>query len=278
MEVIQLRAGGFCSQVRLWGRQDREPVFLLHDGMFGADASTAWENVAPRLADRHFIVAPDLLGFGGSDKLVFFDRPPYAPRLDQLEALYEALALRGPCHVVGTSFGGSLALRALERGRLPLASIVSISGTGGPWRTAEGMAALNDYPRPDPDAMARLLRLVVGPFAGFDELARRRYENTLRPGHFESILAMSLRSPAAAPRPADPYPGTLATRTTPVLLVAGEQDTLLESAWTNRLAAYLGASPVERVVLPTGHCPNIDHPERTAALVGAFLDRCRRDA
>lgn len=276
---MTLRAGGFRSQIHLWGDQSAEPVFLLHDGMYGADALTAWENVAPQLEDSFRVIAPDLLGFGTSDKVVFLDRPPYASRLDQIEALYDVLDLDRPCHLVGSSFGGSLALRALERARLPIASVTAISGTGGPWRTADGKTALGDYAEPSVEAMARLLHLVVDPYEGFERLAERRFKNTLLPGHYEAIASMGLRNPVESThaRQADEYPETLAQTTTPVLLIAGENDTLLEPGWMQNLAQYLPQSPVECATRLSGHCPNIDHPQDTAKLIKNFLMTHRHD-
>lgn len=273
MNSMTLRAGGFRCQVHLWGDHDAEPVFLLHDGMYGADALTAWENIAPQLEDRFRVIAPDLLGFGASDKVVFLDRPPYASRLDQIEALYDVLDLDRPCHLVGSSFGGSLALRALERARLPIASVTAISGTGGPWRTADGKTALGDYAQPSVEAMTRLLHLVVGPYEGFEQLAEKRFQNTLLPGHYEAIASMGLSNPVKLTqvRPVDEYPGTLAQTTTPVLLITGEKDTLLEPGWMKKLAEYLPHSPIEFETLLSGHCPNIDRPQDTARLIKRFL-------
>lgn len=273
---ITLKVNGLKSQVHFWGQSHRSPVLLLHDGMYGADALTAWERVAPILAEDYFVIAPDLLGFGQSDKVVFLDRSPYIPRLDQVESLIDALALTKSCHLIGTSFGASIALRALERGRLPIASVVAISGTGGPWRVPAGIAALNDYPMPDLEKMSRLLSLVAGPYEGFEDLAQRRYQNTLIPGHFEAIAAMGLRNPAntRTAATADAYPATLRQVTGPVLLVAGANDTLLESDWAPKLAGYLTSAAVTIETLPTGHSPNLDH----AALLATKLMRFLRTA
>ncbi len=68
MNSMLLRAGGLRSQLHLWGNQAAEPIFLLHDGMYGADALTAWGNVAALLQDRVRIIAPDLTGL--RDELV----------------------------------------------------------------------------------------------------------------------------------------------------------------------------------------------------------------
>lgn len=275
MKRMELETGGFRSQVYLYGDREAEPVFLLHDGMYGADALTAWEHFAPLLQDEFRLIAPDLLGFGGSDKVVFFDRAPYVPRLYQLEALYEVLDLHTPCHLVGSSFGGSLALRALERGRLPIASVTTISGTGGPWRTAAGKQALNDYAEPSVEAMARLLRLVLEPQGAFDDLVQRRFQNSMLAGHYEAIAAMALRNPLrpADQAPADAYPETLAGVTTPVLMIAGQKDTLLEPGWMPKLQAYLPHARVETAILPTGHCPNIDEAGEVARLIRTFLHK-----
>ncbi len=271
--TLTLKLHGLKTEVHLWGQNNRPPLLLLHDGMYGADALTAWDQVAPILADEYFVMAPDLLGFGRSDKVVFLDRSPYLPRVDQIEALLEALSPVRSCHVIGTSFGGSLALRTLERDRLSLASVVAISGTGGPWRVPAGIAALNDYPQPDLEQMKSLLDQVTSRYAGFEHLAERRYRNTLISGHFESIAAMGLRNPATARASAstDPYPSTLIQIKTPVMLVAGTQDPLLDPDWARKLASHLPNAPVTIETLPTGHSPNLDHAELTASTLLSFL-------
>jgi len=271
--TLTLKLNGLKTQLYIWGQSDRPPLLLLHDGMYGADALTAWDQVVPILAKEYFVMAPDLLGFGRSDKVVFVDRSPYLPRLEQIEALLETFSPTQPCHVVGTSFGGSLALRTLERNRLSLASVVAISGTGGPWRVPAGITALNDYPRPDLEKMKLLLSQVTNRYAGFDQLALRRYQNTLIPGHLEAISAMGLRHPAStrSSGSADPYPSTLTQVKTPVMLVAGTQDALLDADWAQKLGCYLPSAAVTIRTLPTGHSPNLDQAELTASALLSFL-------
>ena len=59
---ITLTLNGLKSRVHMWGQSHRRTLLLLHDGMYGADALTAWDQVAPILADEYFVIAPDLLG------------------------------------------------------------------------------------------------------------------------------------------------------------------------------------------------------------------------
>jgi len=48
---------------------DGPPVVLLHSGEFGGSAELCWEfNIGP-LARDFRVIAPDWLGFGGTDKL-----------------------------------------------------------------------------------------------------------------------------------------------------------------------------------------------------------------
>ncbi len=43
-----------------------DPVVLLHGGEFGVSAEIGWERSIAALATYHRVVAPDMLGFGGS--------------------------------------------------------------------------------------------------------------------------------------------------------------------------------------------------------------------
>jgi pimeloyl-ACP methyl ester carboxylesterase len=56
------------------------------------------------LAADFRVYAPDLLGFGRSDKVVFLDRAPYAPCVQQIADFCRAVGIER-AHFVGTSFG-----------------------------------------------------------------------------------------------------------------------------------------------------------------------------
>lgn len=240
-----VKVAGFRTRFLEAGSTNDTPVLLLHDGAFGASAEVSWDAVVAGLADDFRVIAPDLLGFGGTDKAVFLDRSPYGFRLAHMAALCELLGANHGVHLVGNSFGGSVALRALEDSTLPwrLSSVTTISGTGGPWRKPEGIAALAAFEgtAKDIDSIARLL--VDHGWDGFGHHVERRYRNCLVPGHYEAMSAPRLSNPAKqAPRPEDPYPETLRHSHVPVLLVQGARDELVEDGWTDRLGD----------VLPTG--------------------------
>ncbi len=100
------------SRIRYHAAGDGPPVVLLHGGIIDA-ARVSWPPVIERLAPDHWVVAPDLLGYGGSD----LAPGPYSiPRhaavvadvLDELDT--------GPVTLVGLSVGGGVAMQVtLER-------------------------------------------------------------------------------------------------------------------------------------------------------------------
>src|SRR3984885_10742622 len=49
-----------------------DPVVLLHGGEFGASAELGWERTIGALAAHHRVLAPDMLGYGHSAKVVDF--------------------------------------------------------------------------------------------------------------------------------------------------------------------------------------------------------------
>jgi pimeloyl-ACP methyl ester carboxylesterase len=94
------------GRVRAYRMAGSGPVLLLIHGL-GCDSST-WLPVLPRLARRHTVIAPDLLGHGASDK----------PRADYTLGEYangmrDLLTLLGVDRVtvVGHSFGGGVAMQ-----------------------------------------------------------------------------------------------------------------------------------------------------------------------
>src|ERR1700744_549966 len=167
VEVIQKQVGVFNTRCLLAGPPSADVVLLLHDGGWGGASSVSWMNVIPLLARRFRVVAPDMLGFGGTDKAVFLDRSPYEFRIRHLGDLLDSLGIHGPVHAVGSSFGGSIALRMIEAHPERLASAVSISGTGGPWRTEFGRTSLGKWDGSRED-LERIVDLLVVRNGSFD--------------------------------------------------------------------------------------------------------------
>ncbi|HEY2723244.1 MAG TPA: alpha/beta fold hydrolase, partial [Pseudonocardiaceae bacterium] len=129
----------------------RGPALLLIHGI-GDDSST-WAPVLPALARRHTVIAPDLLGHGGSDK----------PRADYSVAGY-ANGMRDLLSVldvervtlVGHSLGGGVAMQFAYQFAERTERLVLV-GTGGVGRSVNPV--LRAVSLPGADLALALLRI-----------------------------------------------------------------------------------------------------------------------
>jgi pimeloyl-ACP methyl ester carboxylesterase len=122
-----------------------DPVVLLHGGEFGVSAEIAWENNITALAAHHRVLAPDMLGFGATAKVVDFNNGR-GMRIRHIARFCETVGVES-AHFVGNSMGAvNLFVDATsESPVLPVRSMVTICGGGEiqrnerhPRRRAEG--------------------------------------------------------------------------------------------------------------------------------------------
>lgn len=261
-----LATNGLVTHYLHGGAADAPLLVLLHEGAFGASAEASWGPLIPILAEEYRVIAPDLYGYGRSSKVVQFDASPYSLRLHQLSGLLDDLGLAdAPAHLVGNSFGGAMALRAVTTdwfaGRVR--SVVSFGGTGGPYRTAEGMDRLGRFDG-TPEDMARLVQFANGDFPGLDEQVAIRMAG-VSAGNYRAILSPMMPAPfSAAPAP-DAYPENLAQTTVPVVAIAGSDDPFVEPGWAHNITQH---APLGRALVVDGrHSPNVVDPGETARLI-----------
>ena len=267
--VKYCQTGSFTTRYLDVGDPVAETVILLHDGAWGGSSEVSWSACLPTLAERYHVIAPDFVGFGGSDKVTYFDRSPYEPRIRQVENLVDQLRITGPTHVVGTSFGGSVALRLLAENTLATRSVTSIGGSGGPWKTAVMKQELSRWDGSRTD-LARILRFLMDEGAGFESQLEARMESACVPGHYRAIASAALPLPAVLRQPdSDSWPEALRGNPVPVLLVAGENDALFAADWPERIAERLPRASVRRIA--SLHSPNLDRAnELTRILIDHF--------
>ena len=247
-----------------------EPVVLLHGGEFGVDAETAWERVIPALAERYRLLAPDMLGFGGSAKVVDFT-DGRGMRIRHIARFCAVLGISS-AHFVGNSMGAVNLLVDLtsEAPVLPVRSAVAICG-GGEIQKNRHTTALYEYDA-TPDGMRAIVAaLFLDPAYPADEAyVRRRYESSIAPGAWESLAAARFRRPGLEPPPTPSSRRAYERITVPVLLVEGAGDKLLPPGWAAEIAGQITGAR-SAVVPGAGHCPQIEQAEALTALVLEFL-------
>lgn len=243
------------------------PLVLLHGGAWGERAEASWGGVLHALAaaTRRRVIAPDWLGFGGS-ALVRDFAAPERRMVDHLAGLLTHLRVTR-ADVVALSMAGSLVLadQSDDRPRLDVGRLVLVSA-GAPMRP-EIRQRLFGYDG-TVDGMRELLRLVHHDpdYAADDTLVRRWHAWSREPGVYEAFAALALRAPDAPPPPRP----RLDRVTAPTLLCVGAHDRFREPGWEKSVAAAL---PDVRVAMfdHSGHCPQIEEPERFVAEVRGFL-------
>jgi pimeloyl-ACP methyl ester carboxylesterase len=252
---------------------DGTPVIAIHG--LGATKGSFLPTVAA-LADRFRVIAPDLPGFGDSDKPV---AAPYDARYfaEAVIDLMDALDIER-AHLIGNSLGGrialELALRDPERvGRLALLA-PSLA-----WRRQRTWAPLLRLVRPElglvqvtprPIVQAIVHRLIPGAnegwtAAGVDEFLRAYMTPAGRAAFYAAARHIYLEAPHGAqgfwPRLRELRPEAL--------FVWGRHDTLVPIAFARHVTDAL--PDARHLELHCGHVPQVERPRETHAAIRAFL-------
>jgi 2-hydroxymuconate-semialdehyde hydrolase len=183
-----VNAGGIATNVHLLGDITEDPVLLIHGSGPGVTAYANWRLTMPALAEDFGVIAPDVLGFGATERPegISYDMKTWTRHLvDLLDALDISRA-----HVVGNSFGSSLAMSLAINHPGRVNRLVLMGSVGVPFDITPGLEAVWGY-EPSIEAMNDLLQLfahdasLVGP-----DLAELRYQASIAPGVRESFALM----------------------------------------------------------------------------------------
>ena len=262
----RIDVAGVATNVHVAG--DGDPVLLLHGSGPGVSAWANWRLTIPVLARRFRVIAPDIVGFGFTDRpeQVTYDLDTWTSHaLGVLDTLGIERA-----HVVGNSFGGSLALSLAIRHPDRVGRLVLMGSVGVPFAITPGLDAVWGY-EPSVDAMEGLLHLfahdrsLIGP-----DLARLRYEASVRPGVQEAYRAMF---PAPRQRALDALTHSvdeIAGITAPTLIVHGRDDQVIPLQNAVDLLALIDDAQLH-VFGRCGHWTQLEHAAEFTDLVTDFL-------
>ena len=244
------------------------PVVLIHGSGPGVTAWANWRLTLPELARHHRVIAPDVLGFGYTERP---DGVAYGMQAwtDHLLGFLDALGLER-VSLVGNSFGGALALSMATRAPERVDRLVLMGSVGVPFEITPGLDAVWGF-EPSLDAM----RDLMGVFAHdrsllTDDLARSRLEAATRPGVQEAFSSMF---PAPRQRSVDAMTvdeGLIRGIAVPTLVVHGRDDQVIPLSNSLRLLELIDDAQLH-VFGRCGHWVQIEHAEEITRLVGDFL-------
>jgi len=248
----------------------RESVVLLHGGEFGASADLGWEKTIGALAAHYRVLAPDMLGYGHSAKVIDFV-DGRGQRIRHVARFCEVMGVKS-AHFVGNSMGAINLLTDMTSDApvLSVRTVALICG-GGTINRNEHADALYEY-----DASLEGMRRIVTAlffdpsYPEDEDYVQRRHASSTAPGAWEAIAAARFRRPGAA-APATPSAERAYDRiAVPTLILEGAGDKLLPPGWAADIAGRI-AGARSAVVDGAGHCPQIERPEAVNELLLEFL-------
>jgi pimeloyl-ACP methyl ester carboxylesterase len=195
----------------------RAPVVFLH-GLVIDNISTFYYTLAPVAARRHPVVCYDMRGHGASD------RPPTGYRMedgvDDLFGILDTLGITEPVHLVGYSFGGTLAMAAAA------------------WRPERvaGLVLIETEPNSE-DWSEEMVTNLEDVVAGFDDPEFRRFMTEEAPRGLRRLVADCEELVTRSSLPADFRSSKettlddLARLTVPALLIFGDNSEILDVAF-----------------------------------------------
>jgi pimeloyl-ACP methyl ester carboxylesterase len=245
-------------------------LVLLHGGEYGASAEITWRYNIEKLAQRFHVVAPDILGWGQTDKLYSFTDPA-GLRIKHVQRFLEILGI-GAAFFVGNSAGGGLILRASVRSPMPfqIQKMVTICGNASVFKT-NSQADLENY-TPSLENMEKIVALLYHDAKWRSEInVRERYESSIIPGAWETLSAARLRSPVHQVRSTtEDFVKQLSQLTTPLLIMSCDHDPLNQSDWDVNFQKIVPNSKVYRFK-HSAHEPQIEETEEFNRVLTEFL-------
>ena len=164
------------------------PTVLLHGSGPGVTAWANWNKVFPLLKEKYRVIAPDLAGFGFTQRK---EEPVYNMNnwVQQVIELLDALHIE-KANLVGNSFGGALALSLAINYPERVNKLVLMGSMGVSFPLTYGLDRVWGY-TPSEANMEELLEIFTynHSFATKD-LIKTRYEASMQPGFQESFSAM----------------------------------------------------------------------------------------
>ncbi|HTM43329.1 MAG TPA: alpha/beta hydrolase [Polyangiaceae bacterium] len=267
-----IKASG--ARLRVMEAGEGPPVVLLHSLLFQRET---WAGVFDDLAQHFRVIAPDLPGFGESEK----PNPArfaysFSAFSHALADLYAGLRL-GPSHLIGHGLGGAIAITLAARHPELVSRLVVVDPL---------------CYRPPPDPLRRLALLpVIGGF-GLKQLWGRgafrsyfhqrifsehhavpeeridRYYDAFNPPAARACVLATLRATADT----RPIIADTARVSAPSLVIWGRADKLYPCSFGQRLAREMRNTGLE--LMASGHAPHEEQPKAFVEVVSRF---CRAE-
>jgi len=245
-----------------------EVVLFIHGSGPGVSAFANWRLAMPELAKNFRVIAPDMAGFGYSDRP---ENMVYSMDIwvQQAIDLMDALDIQ-KFNIVGNSFGGALALSLAINYPERLNKVVLMGAMGVDFELTDGLDRAWGY-TPSLENMKSLLdtfaysRVLVT-----DELAQMRYDASIRPGFQESFGSMFPAPRQTSVSAMASSEDDISKIEKDVLIIHGRDDKVIPFENSVRLHNLITKSQLHGFG-ECGHWSQIEHKDRFNKLLVDFF-------
>lgn len=267
--ALRIKTGDFYTNYHEYGTGDT--VVMIHGSGPGVSAWANWAKVMPLLSKSRHVLAPDMLGFGYTQRPENPGAAVYSMDVwvQQTLDFFDALGIE-KADLVGNSFGGALALTFAIKYPQRVRKLVLMGSMGVDFPISKGLDSVWGY-TPSFENMRKLLdvfaynRELVN-----DQLAKLRYESSIQPGFQESFGAMF-------PAPRQRWVKAMAANedqipniTQPTLIIHGREDQVIPLETSLKIFSLIKDAQLH-VFGRCGHWTQIEHTEEFSRLVDEFL-------
>ena len=283
MEHLTVQANGAALHVARTGAG--RPLLLLHGW---PEFWLTWEPVMMRLTDRFTLYAPDLRGFGDSDKPEGLFGPDQ--QAADMLALMDALGLQ-QAGIIGHDVGGALMQPLARQAPERVAGLFFFDfvypGIGPRMAEPERLNNIWYQSFHQMEMAPRIIGasrescgLYIGHFLktwshckdAFDDVLDAFTDNFMKSGNLAGGFAHYRAAHSGRIRMLKGEAPTLAPIDVPTCVRWAEHDPLFPYAWTDRLGESFSNLDLA-MFAGVGHFPHREDPDRAAAAIAAFFKR-----
>ncbi|MGH9922725.1 MAG: alpha/beta fold hydrolase, partial [Nitrososphaerales archaeon] len=229
----------------------------------GASAER-WSKIMPIFAKHFHVVAPDIIGFGYSDKPEVSYTIPFF--LDFVKDFTHAFDMEN-LTLIGASLGGQIAAEFAIASKKMIENLVLVTPAGV---MKEPTPVLNYYIAaamyPTFDNAKKAFRQMAGDPKAVDEVYARDFVNRMQLPNAKYAFMSSIMGSKGAPN----LSARLEEIDAPTLIVWGEKDALIPVRYARRFQKEIKGSQLA-IIKNSGHTPYFERPEAFSDTVLEFL-------
>ena len=247
-----------------------EVILLIHGSGPGVSAWANWRLVFPILSQHFHLYAPDVVGFGYTDRPegINYSIDVWADQMiDFVETIGET-----KISIIGNSFGGAIALHIAKKRPDLIKRLILMGSMGIDHQISDGLDQVWGY-TPSFENMKDLIKLFTfdQSIAENDDLVEMRFKSSMQEGFQESFSSMF-------PEPRQQHVSAMALSIEqlgkinfPVLLIHGRDDRVIPLQDTSYKLALALPNAQLHVFPECGHWVQIEKTKEFAGQVIEFL-------